>query len=205
MKFITGFYKKQERRKENIFLRHTAGKGQKMKKNNKNNIVIFDNYNFDYIEEARECLEDFDSEYAPSDQEVYELASDLEQEDFDRSMEELKSFFGDSEVIFSGSLGRWDGYRSGFEVGTFETLFYDFVKDCDYITVTDENGHLYINCSHHDGSNFCEVKKLTEAGKEYFDRWEYSWNDKRTNADIHKQLKERYSRLPRFAQSVYGF
>lgn len=193
-----------------------------MEKNNgkKNIITIFDNYNHDYIEEARETLidgaawdnmnfdfdeesEDFDSEYVPNDNEVYSLASDLEQEDFDRSMEELKSFFGDSDVIFSGSLGRWDGYRSGFEVGTFETLFYDFVKDCDYITVTDENGHLYIRCSHHDGSNFCEVKKLTEAGKEYFERWKYSWNDKRTNADIHKQLKERYSRIPHFAKIVY--
>ena len=66
------------------------------------------------------------------------------------------------------------------------------------------NGHLYIHCSHHDGSCEYEIKKLTDNGINYFDNWEYNWNDKRTEGYIGRKLVEKYSVLPRFAERIYG-
>ena len=77
-------------------------------------------------------------------------------------------------IIVSGTIGRWDGTRSGFTV--FDDL--DDVmhgqdspfKDCEIQKVWDENGHLFIHGAHHDGSVTVELRQL--SGRETHDELE---------------------------------
>ena len=121
--------------------------------------------------------------------------------------DELTRFFlnnGNKWMIF-GEVGRWNGvYKAGTLFDTFDDFFYDVAKDCDYIHFYDENGHLYLTCSHHDGTCHYEIKEVTDNGVQYLENWEYNWNDKRTEEYVHTQIFNRYSRLPRFSEKVYG-
>ena len=40
----------------------------------------------------------------------------------------------------------------------------DYLDNPDDVEIYDENGHLFIRTTHHDGSNLFEVKALTDAG-----------------------------------------
>lgn len=121
--------------------------------------------------------------------------------------DELKEFFllnGNKWILF-GSIGRWNGvFRCGTVFETFDDFFYKATKDCDYIHFYDENGHLYLTCSHHDGTCCYEIKEITDKGIQYLENWEDNWNDKRTEAYVHTQIFNKYSRLPRFVEKVYG-
>ena len=120
----------------------------------------------------------------------------------------LKRFFSNylGKWIMTGSCGLWDGkHPAGTVFDTFDDFFYKAIKDCAYWKFWDENGHLYFQCSHHDGTNFFEIKQITERGERYLENWEYgSWDDNRTERDIHDRIMKVYSRPPRFAEKVYG-
>ena len=127
--------------------------------------------------------------------------------DWDMARTELMSFFrnnGNKWMLF-GEVGRWDGvYQAGTLFEPFDDFFYEATKDCDYIHFYDENGHLYLTCSHHDGTCHYEIKEVTDKGIKYLENWEYDWDDKRTEEYVHTQIFNRYSRLPRFAERIYG-
>ena len=40
----------------------------------------------------------------------------------------------------------------------------------------DKNGHLYLHCTHHDGSCLFEIKALTEQGYDYFGFDKFGFN-----------------------------
>lgn len=44
-------------------------------------------------------------------------------------------------------------------------------KDWEFV---DRNGHLHLNCTHHDGTNEVQFYKLTKKGAENFHNWEYN-------------------------------
>lgn len=88
--------------------------------------------------------------------------------------------------------------------GDFEVMINKAAKDCDYIHLYDKNGRLYLKCSHHDGTNYYEIKKVTDKGVEYLANWEDNWDDNRTEQYVHNQIMERYSVLPHFVHEVYG-
>ena len=48
---------------------------------------------------------------------------------------------------------------------------YAITKDCDYVKVWSENGHLYVQASHHDGTHNVELKLITDKGWETYDNW----------------------------------
>lgn len=123
--------------------------------------------------------------------------------DWDSTWTELKNFFEGKTVIFLGMVGLWTGCAPAGEVGDFKELFNSAIKDCDYVKFYDENGHLSLKCSHHDGTNVFEIKVLTEKGIDYLDRWQYGY-DNRTEESVHYQIFKRYSTVPNFAHTVYG-
>lgn len=171
--------------------------------------VIFDNYDIWKLypdETIREILH----ENGLEDEDITDKMIEDERYfnidcDWDNAKYELEQFFDGKHLLIFGKIGRWNGVISGFDTfDDFMKMFYWATEDCDYWKFYDENGHLYLHCSHHDGSCSYEIKVLTDAGYEYLDRWNYSYNDKRKPSDVGKQLVERYSLLPHFSHKVYG-
>ena len=169
------------------------------------NYSLWDTYTDEDIKE--QLMENGVDEEDITDDMIWEERYFLDSIDWEDEKERLENFFlnnGNKWMLF-GSVGRWDGiYKAGTLFDTFDDFFYKATKDCDYIHFYDENGHLYLTCSHHDGSCHYEIKEVTDEGIDYLERWEEDWDDKRTEEYVHTQIFNRYSRLPRFAEKVYG-
>ena len=100
---------------------------------------------------------------------------DIKERDFTEEMASLRSFLDNGNpLIVSGSIGRWDGTRTGFTVydnfdAAIDTSPSRFggdnvFADCEIQKVWDENGHLFIHGAHHDGNVTVELRQLTDAG-----------------------------------------
>ena len=139
--------------------------------------TIYDNYNpwdtytdKDLTEVALEC------EWVANKDEITEdMLNEWRNEqmdiDFENVKDELTLFFKDKTVIFIGNLGLWDGTHGVKGKGDFWKLFWKAMKDCDYFRLYDENGHLYLTCSHHDGTNHFEIKVVTDKGHTVLPRY----------------------------------
>ena len=68
------------------------------------------------------------------------------------------------------------------------------------------NGHFFLQCSHHDGTNLYEIKKVTEKGISYYENWGSSIfsSDQRTEQEILTRIMNRYSTLPHYVHIMYG-
>lgn len=172
--------------------------------------TIYNNYNLWETypdEEVKEMLlEDGHDEEEITDNMIWDWRYAQDEIDWEAAKADLVRFFSDGyKWMLFGEVGRWNGvYKAGTLFETFEDFFYEAAKDCDYIHFYDENGHLYLTCSHHDGTCHYEIKEVTDKGIQYLENWEYNWNDKRTEEYVHTQIFNKYSRLPRFAEKVYG-
>lgn len=169
-----------------------------------NNYCLWENYP---DEDMKACLiENGMEEDEITDQMIWEERYLYDEQDWEMTKEELKDFFskGHKWMLF-GEVGRWDGvYKAGTVFETFDDFFYKATSDCDYIHFYDENGHLYLSCSHHDGTCHYEIKEVTDKGIKYLKNWEYNYNDKRSEEYVHTQIFNKYSRLPRFVEKIYG-
>lgn len=142
-----------------------------------------------------------------TDELMWKFRYRYDKNDWEIEKERLEEFFLENgeRWLLIGSVGRWDGvYPAGTVFETFDEFFYKATADCDYIHFYDENGHLYLRCSHHDGTCHYEIRKITEQGIKFLERWEENWDDKRSESYIHTQIMKRYSRLPQFARKIYG-
>ena len=168
--------------------------------------TIYNNYNLweDYEEDAREMLEERGNSNL-SENDIWDEINFIDEVNWENEKENLEDFFSEGTWILRGCVGRWDGnYQAGTIFTDFMEMFYKATRDCDYVHIYDENGHLYLRCSHHDGTNLYEIKKLTDKGIEYLENWEYNWDDKRNERYVHDQIMKRYSVLPQFMHKVYG-
>lgn len=132
--------------------------------------------------------------------EVY-FTDECYREDF---LSELKDFINDNGTfLLVGSIGLWDGvHRGGFMFSSIDELGKAW-KDCNYMEFYDENGHLYLRCSHHDGTNCYEIKKVTQAGIDYYEaKDDECWRDEIIRSRM--WAANRLTALPHFAHTVYG-
>lgn len=174
--------------------------------------IIYDNYDLwkkypdnELKEMAVECgWIDEEEKDEVTDNQLIDWRYHEDKVDWECEKERIDEFFKGKTVGFFGDVGLWHGVYKAGKVGEFWKLFYDAIKDCDYIRIYDENGHLYLTCSHHDGTNHFEIKEVSNKGTEYLERWEYNWGDKRSERDVHTQIFRRYSKLPRYAEKVFG-
>lgn len=120
----------------------------------------------------------------------------------------LTDFFtGHGFFLIRGFVGRWNGtFAAGAVFDNWEDMFHDATKDCDYVKIWDENGHFYLECSHHDGTNSYEIKRISNAGYNFIDNWYYNWDDERSESQIHDIVwhSNFLSSLPHFAHEIYG-
>ena len=149
--------------------------------------MIFSNYDIDsYYEDAKQSLIDNGLEN-PSDSQINDEVFELMSINFDEEFNSLKHFFGDIPVLTEGCLQRWNGTHSGFSVfNNFLQMWHSMTKDCDYFEIYDCNGHLFIRCSHHDGTSLFEVKKVTKPDANP------------------KSIKKYYTRLPNYVHLEFG-
>lgn len=173
--------------------------------------VIYNNYNLcDMYDDAKDFLINecgYDEEEISEDaiwQEVYFN----DEHNFDDAHYELKHFFdGNGYFMLRGYVGRWDGrVAAGYVFDDFDDMFYKAVKDCNYVKIWDEDGHFYLQCSHHDGTDTYEIKRINERAYDFIDKWNYSWSDKRTEEEIHDIVwnSNFFSSLPHYAHTVWG-
>ena len=173
--------------------------------------TIYDNYDLwekypddELLDMAIECgWIDEEEKDDVTDNELADWRYREDEVDWDCEKERLDEFFKGKTVGFFGEVGRWHGVYKAGKIGEFWKLFNDAIKDCEYIRIYDENGHLFLTCSHHDGTNHFEIKVVTDKGSDYYDRWNYG-TDNRKECEVHTQIYKRYSKLPRFAETIYG-
>ena len=148
-------------------------------------VVYFDNYNYESILSKDEFLEMLEDSY--TEEEIKEMSYDakrelyetncfsLEEYCYEEVIDSLKDFFEGQVFLASGSMGRWDrtctgidlmGYSSYFNsYDNFKDFFDNLTQDCDYIKIgITRDNKFFIQCSHHDGTNYVELKTVTPKG-----------------------------------------
>lgn len=168
--------------------------------------VIYNNYNLwkEHHEAAEENL-NLNGNDIPTENQIWDEIYELDSDRWENVKEELTKYFSKGAWIIQGTVERWSGRKAGGKIFyDFNTLFNTVTKDCDYVKIWDENGHLYLKCSHHDGTNMFEIKRVTNSGLRYLKNWENNWNDKRSEKEVHTQIMNHYSLLPNFMAEVYG-
>ena len=169
--------------------------------------TLYSNY-YGWISEDEIRQELWECEYVDhidevTDDMIHEEMYRLEELYWDDFSYELKRFFDKGNAwLLTGTLGLWYGKcKGGFIFNTFDE-FCRCLKDCDYVEITDNKGHLEIKCSHHDGTNYFEIKHVSDFGMEYFGNhsWELSLEDVFTKMWNNNFMTS----LPHFARDVYG-
>jgi flavodoxin len=136
-------------------------------------VVLFDNYNRDFDEYKKDYMENNDVDDNVSEQTIWDYISELENMEWENMLEELANIDNYKKCVAFGTAGTWQGRCDcGKIYDTIEDAINGIIKDCDYIKVWSENGHLYLKASHHDGTHNFEIKPLTYKGWEIFDSWE---------------------------------
>lgn len=168
--------------------------------------IIFDNYDIKEIwsKMARDIFS-ADGDENPSEEELWDVMDYLSTDRWNEVRLDLSLFCFGSNWIMVGINEKWNGkFAAGTVFDDFTEMFCKAAEDCDYWKIWDENGHLYFQCSHHDGTNLYEIKRVTEKGEAYLENWENNWDDKRSEEYIHKKIMEKYSVLPRYAETELG-
>ena len=168
---------------------------------------VFSNYNqLDRYNNAREELIALYGEI-PTEAETWEYADELTRIEWADERQNLHTFFNGDSWLAMGSVGLWTGnHAAGTVFDNWDEFFHSATKDCDYWEIWDENGHLYMRCSHHDGTNYFEIKRLSRRGVEVLENWEFDYTNETPEEIMHETLWgcNLFSGLPHFAHTVYG-
>lgn len=173
--------------------------------------IIFDNYDVSArYDLARETLLELhwnDPDYSPSDTEIWNHSAFLERCDWDTARDWLRDNLEGYQYMARGYIGRWNGsWAAGTTFDDFDDFFQEATRDCDYWKIWDENGHLFLQCSHHDGTNVFEIKRITERALDMIEQWKYDWDDTRTEKQLHDVIWNCnfFSGLPHIWRKFFG-
>ena len=138
--------------------------------------------------------------------EIWDTVNRMDNDNWASFRCELSEFIQKNDsFLLMGTVGLWTGrHAGGFIFSDIDELSKAWTN-CDYIEFYDENGHLYLRCSHHDGTNLYEIKKISKQGMEYYsDKID---NDDENEKGIHQRMFSCnfYTMLPHFAHDVYGY
>ena len=118
---------------------------------NENVVVVYDDLADIYFE---------DEDGEPCEYRYY-----LAEEDFENIFEGFEG-----EFIICGTVGLWDGKREGHSTKVFNSVK-EAIIECNNgfygnMCISEEEGKLLVDVSHHDGSNSLEIRELTEIGSD---------------------------------------
>lgn len=172
--------------------------------------VIYDNYDIydTYREDAIEWFKELNNNREPTENEIESYCRDLDYDAWQTGKDELRKFFQDGDLwLLTGTMRLWDGdSQFNFVFQTFDEMLNRVGKDCDYFKFWDENGHFFIKCSHHDGTNYGEIKYITPKGKRLIENWgsTYSKRYDFSARELYERIYKRYSTFPNYANKIYG-
>lgn len=160
--------------------------------------TIYTNYDYEnYMEDAKENLkaqmEEYGEEGEPSVDEIYTEAADMCNSDWDFYYDCICNYLQSHNLIATGTVGTWLGRVEGGLVIETPQDFLSLLKDCDYIKIGMDDRQMIIKCSHHDGTNYYELREMLESDYEYYG--EHMYDDRRElceylfNRGIKPQIK----------------
>lgn len=179
--------------------------------------IIFDDLAEDYEIDKDELDVSFDEYVAHRRDE--EVLYDIKYWDFTEEMSSLRNFLDNGNpLIVYGSIGRWEGTRTGFTVyENFDAVIDispsrfggdNVFADCEIQKVWDENGHLFIHGAHHDGSVTVELRQLTDAGANAYEAISektYDGSEQSVMQAMHDLWKEPgFCQLPHYMEKEFG-
>lgn len=166
-----------------------------MKKNKK--VTLYSNeFDSERYEAARQFLLEESGE-EPTDSEIFEELCVEDDINWDVFESEYKEYFNTNNFVVRANLGRWCGrFESGRIMTSGWKDFLRVIQHYDYLEIVDNNGHLEIVGTHHDGRDYFEIRELTRKGDEYADGYHY---DKSESKDAQAVWNNFHSRLPRLA------
>ena len=136
------------------------------------NYVFYDNYDLDDLfEETKKELLDSETytEDELTDDVVWNCVYDIDAENFDNIFQEIKNWADNNQVLFIGSVGRWNGTFAGSAIGDFSTLFTEAIKDCDYFKIWEEDKVLNLTLpSVNNGNPINEASLNSLTWEEFF-------------------------------------
>lgn len=126
------------------------------------------------------CME-MDIEIPEENSEAYwDIISQQTDLDYDSLFDNLAySYYKNNRVMITGSIGRWNGQPDIVPVLCDNVC--EAVKKCmtdaDDYDVRVEDGVIYVNGYHHDGTNHFEIHLLSAKGEKEVDREKYRYED----------------------------
>lgn len=161
--------------------------------------IIYSNY-LDNYEETKNYLKE-ENGTEPSEQEIWDEINWNDSIMWEYAEDDMVGFFETRIFVLRGTNGRWDGkHDAGAIIRNFEDLRPAW-RDCDYLKLYDLDGHFMIKSDHHDGSNQYEIRELNKQGLRFLARHE----DDMSARALHEKLwNPRYSKLPNYANTVWG-
>lgn len=169
----------------------------------KNMIWSYDTSSWDEDEMRgmyEECYEE-----TPSEEILQRYIQDVNQDylwDEKSNVEFYEKENGQKQYIVLADLGLWNGR---FDGGKIITGLWNAISKCfeDYNEIYEEGGRLKVTAHHHDGTNYFQIKELTERGKGYAERNGWDMSDR----ELHQKLfnDSHYSRNVKLFKEVYGW
>ena len=167
---------------------------------------IYDNYpNYELDEVRKEMVESgiYGTDEEITDNMAYSWMDD-ENSNWENFKDELTTFINNQKnsMLLVGYVGTWRGRMSGgINVNKFDDL-YKFWSNCDYIKVYEVRGRLFIEASHHDGTNKAELRCLTDKGQSYRERHDYDFTDEEMHAKL--MNNSNYSKAANFIKTMWA-
>lgn len=171
----------------------------------KKEIVFYEDYfSSEQYDEIRQDIFDYNAEThnwsKPEDvpeEMIWEALNDQYREDWHYFESAMKHEFRNASYILTGTCGSWMGPA---DCGAFILSFQDLMKGLRHLEnmkFYERNGHFYIEGSHHDGSDFYEMRRLTNKGLQLAEKYNYA-----TDRHLHQTIMKYnfFSALPRFSK-----
>lgn len=163
----------------------------------------YDTSNWDRNEAIKVYREIYDCD--PSEEELdrfvfNENDRNLEDEAGNITFHERKH--GYKYYIVLADLGLWNGR---FDGGKIIRGLWKSISECfeDYNEIYQEGKRLKVKAIHHDGTNYFQIRELTDRGLEYMRRNEYHLSDR----ELHQRLfkDSHYSHEVSLFNTIYGW
>lgn len=166
-------------------------------------IWSYDTYNWDREEMIGLYKEIYD--HSPSEEELYEFIEDENLrclEDEQTNIEFYEKQYGTKHYIIIASLGLWNGR---FDGGKIIKGLWNSISKCfeDYNEIYQDGKRVKVTAHHHDGTNYFEIRELTDKGIEYWERHEYDMSDRELHTRLFKD--SHYSHEVSLFNELYGW